>query len=182
MAANETISRTRLGRTRLFHYSQFFAFFASLTTATGGSASFRVRQKDKTILKSPGSNQYKTQWASGADLIAQRYELLKPGETRVIGTALYIEDFTIFEEQNMVPEIQIRPRSSLSKKGISCSLGTVDIDYRQEIGAILTNQTEFNFEIYSGDRIAQIVCGVAYRSPSITIANTKRQGGFGSTN
>lgn len=125
--------------------------------------------------------EYKTSFSSGADLISQVYYKLNHGETTVIPTGLYVDDFTICDDDKYVPEVQVRPRSSISKQGILTHIGTIDVDYRGEVGVILTNLSNIPFEIYKGSRIAQIVCGVSYRSPSINIKQNKRNGGFGST-
>ena len=79
--------------------------------------------------------------------------ILKPLERNIIKTGLFISLPTGYEAQ-------IRPRSGLSiKSGITVlnSPGTIDSDYRGEIGIILINLSDTNFEINTGDRIAQMV-------------------------
>ena len=85
-------------------------------------------------------------------------------------------------------EAQVRPRSGLAaKKGITVlnAPGTVDADYRGEIGVILVNLSNDDFTIENGERIAQLVIAKHERAEWIsveTITETARgQGGFGST-
>ena len=98
---------------------------------------------------------YETIQSAGMDLRAHLTEpiILKPLERNIIKTGLFISLPTGYEAQ-------IRPRSGLSiKSGITVlnSPGTIDSDYRGEIGIILINLSDTNFEINTGDRIAQMV-------------------------
>ena len=107
--------------------------------------------------------------------------LLPPGQIRFIPTGLAIS----------VPkgyEAQIRPRSGLALKygiGMVNSPGTIDSDYRGEIGLILINWGKDPFTIRRGDRIAQMVISKVYRADIVEVQNldsTQRgQGGFGHT-
>ncbi len=98
---------------------------------------------------------YSTVMSAGMDLRANLDEpvILKPLERKLIPTGLYIE----------LPqgyEAQIRPRSGLAlKKGITVlnTPGTIDADYRGEIGIILINLSTDNFVIESGERICQMI-------------------------
>ncbi len=98
---------------------------------------------------------YSTVMSAGMDLRAYLDEpvILKPLERKLIPTGLYIE----------LPqgyEAQIRPRSGLAlKKGITVlnTPGTIDADYRGEIGIILINLSTDNFVIESGERICQMI-------------------------
>ena len=126
---------------------------------------------------------YETPGAAGMDVRANISEsiLLKPLERTLVKTGLFLE----------IPigyEAQVRPRSGLAlKKGITVlnSPGTIDADYRGEIGVILVNLSNENFEIHPGDRIAQLVFAahaIAQLEPVISLENTERgTGGFGST-
>ena len=126
---------------------------------------------------------YETIASAGMDLRANLSEprILKPLERSIIGTGLFIE----------LPigyEAQVRPRSGLAaKKGITVlnAPGTVDADYRGEIGVILVNLSNDDFTIENGERIAQLVIAKHERAEWIsveTITETARgQGGFGST-
>lgn len=99
---------------------------------------------------------YETFEAAGMDVRAYLPEgsvTLKPGERALIGTGLYMQLPSGYE-------CQIRPRSGLAlKHGISIvnSPGTVDADYRGEIGVILINLGQEDFVVNDGDRICQMV-------------------------
>lgn len=133
--------------------------------------------------KKPKIPVYSSTGASGADLCAfiENKIVLKPGERKLIPTGLVIEIPDGFEAQ-------VRPRSGLAlKQGITClnSPGTIDSDYRGEIGIILINLSENSFTINDGDRIAQLVIAPVVQANfffSEEISSTKRDsGGFGST-
>jgi dUTP pyrophosphatase len=127
--------------------------------------------------------QYETAASAGLDLKANIAEsiTLKPLERTLIKTGLFLE----------IPEgyeAQIRPRSGLAyKNGITVlnSPGTIDADYRGEIGVILVNLSNFEFTINSGDRIAQMVFAKFEQAEWIStevLSETERgEGGFGST-
>jgi len=119
---------------------------------------------------------------SGVDVRASEEWYLGGGETIAIPTGLYVE----------IPygyEIQVRPRSGLAyKHGITVlnSHGTIDPDYRGEIGVILINLSEHNFQINNGDRIAQLVFAKYETVDEFVIVDklseTERgEGGFGHT-
>ena len=126
---------------------------------------------------------YETIASAGMDLRANINEsiTLKPLERTIVKTGLFIE----------LPigiEAQVRPRSGLAaKKGITVlnAPGTVDADYRGEIGVILVNLSNEDFVIENGERIAQLVIAKHERAEWIeveTLSETSRgEGGFGST-
>lgn len=126
---------------------------------------------------------YETLASAGMDLRANITEpiTLKPLERTIVKTGLFIE----------LPigyEAQVRPRSGLAaKKGITVlnAPGTVDADYRGEIGVILVNLSHENFVIENGERIAQLVIAKHERAEWIEVkelSETSRgEGGFGST-
>lgn len=98
---------------------------------------------------------YASESAAGMDLRANLAEpvVLQPMERKLIPTGLFIE-----LPRNC--EAQVRPRSGLAlKHGITVlnSPGTIDADYRGEIGVILVNLSQEPFEIKHGERIAQMV-------------------------
>ena len=98
---------------------------------------------------------YESLFSAGMDLRANLEEsiVLKPFQRLVVKTGLFIS-----LQQGY--EAQIRPRSGLAlKKGITVlnSPGTIDADYRGEIGVILINLSDSDFEINTGDRIAQMI-------------------------
>lgn len=126
---------------------------------------------------------YATIASAGMDLRANLSEsrILKPLERSIVGTGLFIELPIGFEAQ-------VRPRSGLAaKKGITVlnAPGTIDADYRGEIGVILVNLSNEEFEIANGERIAQLVIAKHERAEWTqvdTLSETKRgEGGFGST-
>ena len=126
---------------------------------------------------------YETIASAGMDLRANIAEsiTLKPLERTIVKTGLFIE----------LPigyEAQVRPRSGLAaKKGISVlnAPGTVDADYRGEIGVILVNLSNEDFTIENGERVAQLVIAKHERAEWIevdSLSETSRgAGGFGST-
>ena len=127
--------------------------------------------------------EYSTAHAAGMDLCAalEKPMSLKPREIKLVPTGLALEI-------PMGYEGQIRPRSGLAlKHGISIvnAPGTIDADYRGEVGVILVNLGTKTFTINSGDRIAQLVISPVVRAQIIeakTLKKTKRgAGGFGHT-
>lgn len=126
---------------------------------------------------------YQTALSAGMDLYANIEEsiVLKSLERKLIPTGLFIE----------LPEgyeAQVRPRSGLAiKNGITVlnSPGTIDADYRGEIGVILVNLSADEFMINDGDRIAQMVIAkheTAVWDEAQHLTETDRgAGGFGST-
>lgn len=86
-------------------------------------------------------------------------------------------------------ELQLRPRSGLSKLGIAAAFGTIDNGYRGEICAVLHNHTDDDFTVDVGDRIAQLVIAPVasariHEIPAAKLAATKSkrgENGFGST-
>jgi len=94
----------------------------------------------------------------------------------------------LFMELPIGYEAQVRPRSGLAlKKGITClnSPGTVDADYRGEVGVILANLSKETFVVENGERIAQMVIAKHERAEWVEakeLSTTERgAGGFGST-
>ena len=126
---------------------------------------------------------YQTALSAGMDLYANIEEsvILKPLERKLISTGLLIELPQGFEAQ-------IRPRSGLAiKNGITVlnTPGTIDADYRGEIGVILVNLSAELFTINDGDRIAQMIIAkheTAVWEEVTELDKTDRgAGGFGST-
>lgn len=126
---------------------------------------------------------YETLASAGMDLRANISEpiILKPLERAIIKTGLFIE----------LPvgiEAQVRPRSGLAaKNGVTVlnAPGTIDADYRGEIGVILVNLSNEDFTIQNGERIAQLVIAKHERADWDVVSElstTERgEGGFGST-
>ena len=126
---------------------------------------------------------YETIASAGMDLRANITEsiTLKPLERAIIKTGLFIELPIGFEAQ-------VRPRSGLAaKKGITVlnAPGTIDADYRGEIGVILVNLSNEEVTIRNGERVAQLVIAKHERTEWIEVeelSETSRgEGGFGST-
>ena len=83
-------------------------------------------------------------------------------------------------------DAQIRPRSGLALKGVLCTFGTLDADYRGELMvAMYTTSPEVSYTVHDGDRIAQLVIGrlseVSFRAVSALSGTGRGQGGHGST-
>jgi dUTP pyrophosphatase len=126
---------------------------------------------------------YETKSSAGLDIRANIEEaiVLKPLERVLVKSGLFLE----------IPEgyeAQVRPRSGLAlKKGVTVlnSPGTIDADYRGEVGVILVNLSNEDFIIEDGERIAQIVFAKVEQAEWIhaeSLTDTERgEGGFGST-
>ena len=140
--------------------------------------------KIKVVNKSKHSlPHYSTIASAGMDLRANIDESisLKPLERTIVKTG-------IFMQLPVGYEAQVRPRSGLAfKKGITVlnSPGTVDADYRGEVGVILVNLSAEEFVIEDGERIAQMVIAEHEQADWVEVENldeTERgTGGFGST-
>lgn len=127
--------------------------------------------------------EYETAGSAGMDLRADLAEpvVLKSGERKLIPTGLFLEIEKGYEAQ-------IRARSGLALKHGIClanGIGTIDSDYRGEVGVILVNLGSENFAIEDGDRIAQMVILKYERAEIVasdTLSETERgAGGFGHT-
>ena len=138
-----------------------------------------IKKLDKNI----DLPKYKTEFSSGMDLVANIKEAItiEPGKTSIIPTGIAISIPAEYE-------VQIRPRSGLAAKsriGVLNSPGTVDADYRGEVGVILVNLSAEEFVIEDGERIAQMVIAKHEQADWVeveTLDETERgAGGFGST-
>jgi dUTP pyrophosphatase len=143
----------------------------------------RVAVKFKRLNNNPDLPlpSYQSDGSSGLDLCAAVDEdlIVQPGDIRLIPTGLSIS----------LPkgyEAQVRARSGLALKygiGLVNSPGTIDADYRGEIGVIMINWGKESFTIKRGDRIAQMVISKVYRAELEEvdeIDSTQRgEGGFG---
>ena len=149
-----------------------------------------MTDKSHTIkIKKLSSNQsfsipsYATKHSAGLDLSADISEeiILSPGQSKLIPTGIAIE-----LEEGL--EAQIRPRSGLAlKNGITVlnSPGTIDADYRGEIGIILINHGKEEFKIQPGMRIAQMVISsfiqAEFQQVNELSSSERGKDGFGST-
>lgn len=116
---------------------------------------------------------------SGYDLKTKYAFKLLPNQTKLIPTSLYLE-------LNKNIEAQVRPKSSISAKGILVHFGTVDSDYRGEVQVVMQNLNQHGVEFEAGQKIAQIVFNekteVVLEQTEDIENNTERGiGGFGST-
>jgi dUTP pyrophosphatase len=138
----------------------------------------KIKKPDNYDLPLPA---YETNGSSGMDLRAWIDEeiTLNPGEIRLIPTGISIS----------IPigyEAQVRPRSGLALKhgiGMVNSPGTIDSDYRGEIGIIMINHKDKPFTIRRGDRIAQMViarvCKAELKIVDDLDSTIRGGGGFG---
>jgi len=126
---------------------------------------------------------YETSSSAGMDLKANLDKpiILKPMDRAIVKTGLFIALSKGYEAQ-------VRPRSGLAaKNGITVlnAPGTIDADYRGEIGVILINLSTKNFTINDGDRIAQLVIAnyehAIWNEVDILEETKRGKGGFGST-
>lgn len=126
---------------------------------------------------------YATEQSAGMDLRANISEpiVLRPLQRQLIPTGIYIA----------LPEgyeAQVRPRSGLAlKKGVTVlnAPGTIDADYRGEVGVVLVNLSQEDFVVNDGERIAQMVVARCEKADFIeveTLDDTERgEGGYGHT-
>ena len=126
---------------------------------------------------------YETIASAGLDLRANISETieLKPLERCIVGTGLFIE-------LPVGVEAQVRSRSGLAVKNGVCVLnspGTIDADYRGEIGVVLVNLSKEDFSIINGERIAQLVISrherAVWQEVEKLSVPERGEGGFGST-
>ena len=140
----------------------------------------KIKMKNESPNPMP---EYKTPGSAGMDLRVYLKEdyVLEAGERKVFPTGLYLE----------LPrgyEAQVRSRSGLSAKYGICVLnspGTIDSDYRGEIGVALINLSKEDYIVHNGDRIAQLVFTKVTQveiEPVDALDDTERgEGGFGHT-
>jgi dUTP pyrophosphatase len=124
---------------------------------------------------------HQTAGAAGMDLRADEPVDLAPGERRLVPTGIAVA----------IPpgwEGQVRPRSGLALKlglGIANAPGTIDSDYRGEVGVILVNWGQERVRLPRGERIAQLVLGQVTQGSLVEVAELpgtgRGGGGFGST-
>ena len=155
------------------------ASLKSLITSAKIEVSFKKSSPD---VKTP---EYKTEGSSGMDLCAYIEDgsviTITPGQRTLVKTGISMVIPSGFEGQ-------VRPRSGLAlKNGITVlnTPGTIDSDYRGEIGIILVNHSQESFNINNGDRIAQIIFSPVIKA-NLSIAENldetiRGEGGFGST-
>lgn len=135
--------------------------------------------------RSLGLPRYETAGAAGADL---RANLRDRGKVTLVAGARALVPTGLHMAIPQGYEVQVRPRSGLAlKRGVTLvnTPGTIDSDYRGEVGVILINLGDAAVEIAHGDRIAQMIVAPVVQAgfdPVETLDETDRgSGGFGST-
>lgn len=138
----------------------------------------KIKRPDHPTVMWP---KYETPQSAGADVRSNMDAVVPAHGRALIKTGMFVA----------IPEgyeIEVRPRSGLAfKKGITVlnTPGTIDSDYRNEIGVILFNTTDEDFEIKAGDRIAQIVLNKVEQIEWVEVdeldETDRGLGGFGST-
>ncbi|MDR2884045.1 MAG: dUTP diphosphatase [Deferribacteraceae bacterium] len=137
----------------------------------------KITVKDSTVIVP----EYKTAGSAGMDICAYEDGVIEPHGRKLVPTGISME----------IPdgyECQIRPRSGLALKhgiGLLNAPGTIDSDYRGEVGVILYNSSAEPFHYKKGDRIAQMVFASVVKA-EITVVTAlsdtvRGEGGFGST-
>lgn len=133
------------------------------------------KMREDAITPSAGSAH-----AAGLDLATPHYGCIPPGEKQLVGTGLRVA-------VPMGYYGRIAPRSGLAlKHGIDTLAGVIDSDYRGEIGVLLINHGDEDFNYFPGDRVAQLVIErIAHPRVVMTDAiidvTQRGNGGFGST-
>ncbi|WP_335966951.1 dUTP diphosphatase [Galbibacter sp. PAP.153] len=140
----------------------------------------KVKIVNKSQHKAP---HYETEASAGMDIRAniEASITLKPLERAIVKTGLFIELPAGFEAQ-------VRPRSGLAaKKGVTVlnAPGTIDADYRGEIGVILVNLSNEDFVVENGERVAQLIIArhehIQWEEVNELSETVRGAGGFGST-
>lgn len=137
--------------------------------------------KVKMLTKTAKMPSFQTTDAAGADIYADKPEIIPPGHSRLISTGISLEIPRGFEAQ-------VRPRSGLAARAnitVLNSPGTIDADYRGEIKVLIINHGKHDFYVDPGVRIAQLVFA-RVESPSFIVVEEldetdRAAGGFGST-
>ena len=127
---------------------------------------------------------YMSAHSAAADLCARKPVVIEASDRALVPSGVWITNVD-WEKvpSGMIPELQIRARSGLAyKQGIMLvnGIGTIDADYRDEIGVLLYNSGKEPFQVEAGDRIAQICLNFLGRIPGLD-GGEAREGGFGST-
>ena len=125
---------------------------------------------------------YQTSLSAGCDICTSTGFTLRSGEILKVSTntRLLVSDWV--DPPGFVTYAQLHPRSSLRKIGVSfMGVGIIDLDYTGEIIVYITNHNTNSVRINAGDRIGQIIFGLAVRPFGIPISDACRSGGAGST-
>lgn len=140
-----------------------------------------VQVKFKKLTETATVPEYKSAEAAGMDLLANEEKVISSGKRALVKTGIAIELPVGYEAQ-------VRPRSGLAyKNGVTVlnSPGTIDSDYRGDVGVILINHGDEDFEVKAGDRIAQLVVARVSQAEMVEVEeldeSDRGAGGFGST-
>lgn len=118
----------------------------------------------------------KTTNSAGADLCATESIVVPARQSAVVNTGYFYD----VDGYNLVGFV--KGRSSLAfRHGITAYEGTIDSDYRDEVKVLLFNNTNYDFTVVKGERIAQLVITEFYTHLYFNIEENERAGGFGST-
>lgn len=126
---------------------------------------------------------YSSAWAAGMDVHATYSIVVPAGKTQLVKTGIAVS-WSGPDASNYY--LRVAPRSGLAlKSGIFVNAGVIDWDYRGEIGVVLYNSSNIDFQINSGDRIAQMILEKINRVNVVQVNEldntTRGTGGFGST-
>jgi dUTP pyrophosphatase len=126
---------------------------------------------------------YSSAWAAGMDVYATDSFVVSPGSTRLVKTGIAVS-WSGPDASNYY--LRVAPRSGLAlKSGIFINAGVIDWDYRGEVGVVIYNSSDVNFDVKQGDRIAQMILEKINRVSVVLteeLDSTDRgNGGFGST-
>lgn len=121
----------------------------------------------------------------GADVVARENVVVPVGKISKVPLGIWISWVDENEiPEDTIPELQLRLRSSLAYKHnlfIPNGVGTIDMDYREEICLLVGNFGNYDYTIQEGDRVGQLIQVLTYRIKEIPVTVEERIGGFGST-
>jgi dUTP pyrophosphatase len=142
-----------------------------------------IELKVKLLIPEAKLPVYSSTWAAGMDVHASTSLTIPPKTTALVKTGIAVS-WTGPDATNYY--LRVAPRSGLAfKSGIFVNAGVIDWDYRGEIGVVLYNSSDVEFDVKTGDRVAQMILEKINRVsvvPTETLDSTDRgSGGFGST-
>jgi len=142
-----------------------------------------IELKVKLLIPEAKLPVYSSTWAAGMDVHASTSLTIPPKTTALVKTGIAVS-WTGPDASNYY--LRVAPRSGLAfKSGIFVNAGVIDWDYRGEIGVVLYNSSDVEFDVKTGDRVAQMILEKINRVsvvPTETLDSTDRgSGGFGST-
>ena len=126
---------------------------------------------------------YMTAHSAGADVKSRVNLVIKPNSVAIIPTGLWIAEYRN-KPNGDVPMLDMRLRSSMAINhdlSIPNGVGTIDADYKDEIGLIVRNNSDMPFIVNKGDRIGQLVLHYIPAITNVDVLNEERKGGYGSS-